>query len=379
MKSTSKPTWDHNFIFLMLFDENFRKQNRHLVPRKTFEYWKTHQLKHLQGRDYAPFDPEAISDLYQIYSNKRIFALAKASAHANARFLEVFEKLDSKLKKSIFSEFKEDITGTFNLISNFVSKDKAYKLLGVNPHFIHYKSDEKICHTSAFGKCLKKHPLQMLSTEIEKIKDFFFSSPYKYWQKSSVYWKLRCENIIHCSLSTFYRVTKKLGITSQRAMKPSEKSESLKAEKTLKIIHMDVSRIPINNRYLYLYSIVDNYSSKVLSHAVHDKVNSEYALQVLLNACRKYQLHFDPQTLLITDGGSEFKKYVNRFLDLPYVNIVKKIAYTDIYASNNKIEAFFSQIKSHHLRLEGNEVLKEARAKIDNAIEEYSNKYINSL
>ena len=82
----------------------------------------------------------------------------------------------------------------------------------------------------------------------------------------------------------------------------------------------------------------------------------------------------NPYVTLITDGGSENKGYVNRFVNLPCVNIIKKIAQSDITSSNSLIESVIKQLKKYHIKIDANDDFDKVTIAIDIGIEEYENK-----
>ena len=275
--------------------------------------------------------------------------------------------------KKTFRENKPIIFKAFNTASLYLKKSKIYQTLNLSHDFIHYKNRSN-CSISIFNKCLKKHPLQLTSLDVKTIQEYCYHKTYKNWQAISIYWQMVRDKKLFCSKTTFYRYANKLGIIFTKKRHQWKNYSSIIATKPFEILHMDVTKIVLNNLKGYLYIIIDNYSRSILAYEFSKEIKSYISTKNLIKACRKHNLQVNPYITLITDGGSENKGYVNRFINLPCVNIVKKIAQTDITSSNSLVESVIKQLKQYHLQINSEDDFEKVSNAIDFGIQEYEDK-----
>lgn len=128
---------------------------------------------------------------------------------------------------------------------------------------------------------------------------------------------------------------------------------------------MDVSQyITADNVKFYIYTIVDNFSRKILACDYSKKLSAairvkslrratEEQFEVSLSGSNKVREISEkyPSLNLIVDGGSENNnKTVHDFIKDCQVNIDKKIALKDVTYSNNMVENPFKTMKSKYFR-----------------------------
>ncbi len=266
---------------------------------------------------------------------------------------------------------KNIVQQAFYNASKYISKKRIYKFFNVSYDFIHYKTPVK-CNNNILNTCLKKSNNQLTNPEIKNIQHYF--ATHKNWQKASVYWKMISDKTICFSKTTFYRNAQKLQINNVSKRKPWKNKTSITSSKPFEVLHMDVSYFCLNNFTAYLYLIIDNFSRKILAHQFNLELNSKISTHNLIQVFREYELSADDPTTLITDGGAENKGYVNRFINLECVPLVKKVAQSDISSSNSMIEAVIKQLKQYHLIIDPNDSFNKLTELIPKAIDEYNNK-----
>lgn len=357
-----------HFKYLVLFEDPFGEFKR-MIPKSTYHDWVNNGTGFYFGEEFAhQVSAEKIELFRSVTSHSKLYRLMQAVVIANKFLKSVIRELISPRKFNVV--FREKILSCLDKLKSFVSQENALGMLGKTRHFLEYVPDNRICQTSDFAKCFIKYPLQLSAKEQRIIKQYLSDAVMKRWQKISVYWQLRKDNLVHCSKTSFYRHAKKLGFGGFKKQKKITKSKFPKAKCKFDIIHMDTSHFTIGNQKFYIYLVVDNFTRGILAYRLENQNNSWFALKNLLAAIRKYKhLYF-----LITDGGSENKGYVSRFLNLSWVLMNRKIAYSDLYTTNATVELIIKQLKSYHITVNGNETLDEARKILDAAVIEYMNK-----
>ncbi|SEF55846.1 Integrase core domain-containing protein [Halpernia humi] len=122
--------------------------------------------------------------------------------------------------------------------------------------------------------------------------------------------------------------------------------------------NMDVTKYKTSDyKKMYIYTLMDNFSRKVLAWDVNEKLSGKIRLKSLKNAIKEQFLEkqiFDNENLkldLIVDGGSENNNVViHEFIKNCKVGIDKKIALKDVLFSNSLIEGNNRILKQTYLK-----------------------------
>lgn len=117
---------------------------------------------------------------------------------------------------------------------------------------------------------------------------------------------------------------------------------------------MDISQYKtLDNITFYIYTVVDNFSRKIISWDISTKKCSKIRMETVKQAIKnEFDVDLKDQNLeLIVDGGSENNnKTIAEFLKNCHVNISKKIALKDVTFSNSIIEGPYKIMKSYYFR-----------------------------
>ena len=166
------------------------------------------------------------------------------------------------------------------------------------------------------------------------------------------------------SRTTWYHYARmlKLNVT-RKVYKAKRKEVSVRATQPNEIWHMDVSQyVTADNVKFYIYTVVDNFSRKILAYDYSKKLSAAIRVQSLRRATEEqFEVNLNkgndhinetiPSLNLIVDGGSENNnKTVHDFIKDCQVNIDKKIALKDVTYSNNMVENPFKTMKSKYFR-----------------------------
>ena len=152
---------------------------------------------------------------------------------------------------------------------------------------------------------------------------------------------------ISMSRQSWYHYAKLLGLGLKRKkFYQKRKRISVRADKPNQIWHMDVTRYKTtDNKMMFIYTVMDNFSRKVLAWDVCEKLSGVIRLESLKRAIneqflQKEDLKIDMQKLdLIVDGGSENNNIIiHEFINDCKIGIHKKIALKDVLFSNSLIE-----------------------------------------
>lgn len=361
-------TYHPYFKYLVLFQDP-HNEFKSMIPKSTYHHWVKYGTGFYFGQEHAvELSAEQIQVFRQFSSSSRLYKFLQAALVANEFFKKLIRQLTAPRKLN--QQYRQQILDCLSELKTKVSQTDALKLLGKSKHFLAHAPHVATCHTSAFNRCFKRHPLQLTTKEQQAIKAYLTDAVMGQWQKVSVFWQPKKDNVLHCSKSTFYRYAARMGFGGFAKRKRKMNSKFPKAKKKLEIVHMDTSHFPIGNQRFYIYLVVDNYTRAILAHRLETVCNSKFALLNLLSAIKRFKhLYF-----LITDGGPENRGHVSRFLNLRKVSMNRKIAWSDLYTTNATVELVIKQLKSFHIRTNGNETLDQARRILDQAVDQYMNK-----
>ena len=120
----------------------------------------------------------------------------------------------------------------------------------------------------------------------------------------------------------------------------------LKIDRPNQVWEIDITYVPMKNRFMYLTAIIDVYSRKIVSWGLSNSLDAESSLSVVRNGIKT---HGKPE-ILNSDQGSQFTC-------IAYIKLLKK---EEIQISmdgkgraldNTYIERFWRSIKYRHIYL----------------------------
>ncbi len=153
------------------------------------------------------------------------------------------------------------------------------------------------------------------------------------------------------SPSTWYRMVRKAGWRRPRnRVYPAKPKIGIRAMAPGELLHLDVTIIKlIDGTRAYLHAVIDNYSRRILSWTLEERLGSGGTCRILRESV--LQLKNCPEhTIVVADSGSE---NVNGVVDdlLDGEELTRVLAQIEITFSNSMIEAFWRSIKHSWLYL----------------------------
>ena len=138
---------------------------------------------------------------------------------------------------------------------------------------------------------------------------------------------------------------------------------------------MDVSHYKtIDNVKFYIYTVIDNFSKKIIAYDLSEELSAKTRLKSLKQAIENtFGVTIGNQNLdLIVDGGSENNNAtIHEFIKNCQVNIDKKIALKDVVFSNSVVEGPYKIMKSLYFR--GKQILSTTlQQELDFFIQDYN-------
>ncbi|AXR60311.1 DDE-type integrase/transposase/recombinase [Leptospira mayottensis] len=298
---------------------------------------------------------------------KGIIALAKIKL-----CLLQIKSLPKKMKNSI--QVKEKIVRTIQRVRDDLGFERTLRKFHISKSTFHSwffqvrfrcsSSWEKLCHKRFVGQISVK--------EIDSLKNLLLEKATLFWPLSSIWGYARKNDILHCSLSSFYKWARVIRPELFSNKFKKLKKEGFKTYRPNEVWHCDITQfVTKDNVKSHIYILIDNFSKMILAFRVAAQVDSDICASLVEEAISKYQTSFSKLTLpdlfplinlnlskessfvhLMTDGGPENQGALDRMIFDYKLPINKITAGKDVSFSNSPIEAIHKITKYqclHHL------------------------------
>lgn len=328
------------------------------IPNSTSHCWKRENPDKYLGSDFVSQIEEGLGDT-KVFLDQRLYLSRKAFIQLGRLYIILVTILGKenirkliKSNRNIFVDLLESLSEDFP----FAKKDLLRFLMITKRQYAFWLSDRKFaCNKSLIGQCFKRRPKQISNKEIIILKKYMNNSKFKTWCIRSIWGKAFRDGTISMAESTWYKYTRKLGYSQARKPeKKPRKKGSFNASKPNETWHMDISQYKtLDNVVYYIYTVVDNFSRKILAWDISTKKCSKIRTETVRQAVKnEFNVTIDNQSLdLIVDGGSENNnKTISEFIKSCHVNINKKIALKDVTFSNSIVEGPYKIMKTYYFR-----------------------------
>ena len=338
-----------------IFPESFLDK----IPKTTSHYWKTKKAQDFCGSEYEEIANCSLQEL-QIIADMRAKHLRKVFVSFCKFYFVVLNILGAKNFQNLLKNNRKIILPFIeNMISVSGNKKMVLKLLRITSNqFGQWQKMQKYeCRESLIWLCYKRVSRQISRKEIETMKTLLKEKKYLHWSSGSVWGKAVKDGKISMSVQSWYHYAKILGLGFKRKkFYKKRKRISVRAEKPNEIWHMDVTRYKTtDHKMMYIYTVMDNFSRKILAWDVSEKLSGTIRLQSLKRAVNEqFFSNENPENEsldLIVDGGSENNNItIHDFIKNCKVGIYKKIALKDVLFSNSLIEGNNRILKQTYLK-----------------------------
>ena len=340
------------------------------IPRSTYFQWRQTPSDKYLGSEFAHKIDGDLENIKLILDEK--LRLLTSAYFSFCRLYIVLVNFIGRKKMKMFIKQNRDlVVNLMERLPEFVDKSIFYKFFFLNA--ISYGQMKAFyqagCKNSPIGICFQRKPNQISYKELVELKRMLLKKRYRSWSSSAVWAKAVRLGKVSMSRTTWYHYARmlKLNIT-RKTYKAKRKEVSVRATRPNEIWHMDVSQyITADNVKFYIYTVVDNFSRKILAYDYSKKLSATIRVKSLRRAVEEQfgvSLNEDkedtkinetnektPLLNLIVDGGSENNnKTVHNFIKDCHIDIDKKIALKDVTYSNNMVENPFKTMKSKYFR-----------------------------
>lgn len=276
-------------------------------------------------------------------------------------------------------ESKEKVVDAIIRTSKIIPVNKAVKIFNISTTtFYTWVADVKLsCSNSAFKLCNKMYSSQITPMEVKAIKEALMNRKTLHWSIRSVHLKGIRDGRLSVSENTMYKVNKALEIRKPREVVKRKKrhKQGVRATAPNRIWHADITTLKtLDGKRHYISLVMDNYSRRILSYAVSDRVSGLVTKSTIVEAYEKAKnISNNLQIDLIVDGGPENNNiHINNYFSRPDINIEKLIALRDIDSSNSMIERVNRTLKYRYLFPKQPKDLKHLKRILNYFIKDYN-------
>jgi putative transposase len=229
---------------------------------------------------------------------------------------------------------------------------KCLKLLQLDFSFYLKLRQHKKCTISLLNQCIVKHPMQLLSEEVQEIKKYLTCQTYLLWPLNSVFHQMRRDGVGSFSKNTFYKYASLLNLKKLLpAHRRSNHLPGIRADRPFELLHIDITRFVCKNSgVVFIHVIRDNFSRAILHTETALRVSAVLVSKSLQTVFEKYLQHIKLPLQIMSDGGPEnncIKDWIHSLNDCLEVNHIT--AQLDVAYSNSMVEAAIRILKYYGL------------------------------
>jgi len=373
--STTRKSWDTSVKHLARFNllkNILSKEQYSSIPKSNISRWKNEAENKYEYNELNDILKQEIELIKRINQSSKVKCINKSYF----KLVDTFHEIIIKVKgvKTSLRKYNDLIINTIESVKEFVPINTALKVFNLSRStFEHYKNRLIYkCDASYFNWCVKRHPNQLLESEIQVIKSYMTHRNYKFWSKSSVYLKAVRDEKLSCGLATFYKYCSLLGFSNIRPIRKTEFYNPFVSGYPNQLWCADVTIFKtLNGNKYHLHFLMDHYSKKILGY----KIESTSSAIAIRNLISQAYHNFEPNNLkFLSDGGCEnVNTTVRNFLTSVEDPIKHLIAQKTVSFSNSMIEAFNKTLKYQFLYPNHPNSYKQLKIFLEESVEIYNN------
>ena len=282
----------------------------------------------------------------------------------------------AKAFSKLLQDNKEILVRTLDRYRSLIDTKLMLRLLKVPVSVFYYWKNQVQykCETSPLKLCKRIYPLQLTANEVSVIRELVSSERFKYWPICSISWYATRENLLHISLSTWYKYVHLLGLSKMRITRKKPYPKGIEASVPNQIWHADITVVKsLDGIKNYVYLLMDNFSRYIINWRVEPVVSGVIRTQTVKDGYREHIIQ-NKNVQLIIDGGPENNNgQMDAYINSSEANIQKLVGLRDIPCSNSLIEAQNKLLKYRYLFKCQYQDIGALRRALDWIIPDYNN------
>jgi putative transposase len=207
------------------------------------------------------------------------------------------------------------------------------------------------CELDDQPSCPRVIPTRLTPTEVDTMRDLVEDGDCRHMSLRALALHAQRLGKVFASPSTWYRLVRARGWARPRKrIYPPKPKVGIRAGAPGELLHLDVTIIRLlDGTRAYLHGVIDNYSRRILSWKLEERLGSGATCRILREAAAQLSMISGP-TIVVADSGSE---NVNGAVDavLDGEELTRVLAQVEVTFSNSMIEAFWRSLKHSWLYL----------------------------
>jgi putative transposase len=273
-------------------------------------------------------------------------------------------------------EIKKKVIVSINNLQKKLTTEQVLKTISFSKsRLARWKNEIQNKTQSTIKEYEQNHPLALSEKEFLTMKDIYSNLAYAHYPVSSLHYMAKRENLLHCSVNTWYKYSKIYNFTRPyKRYNLREYKEGIRAKYTNEIWHIDITEIKLSSgKKYYLQVIIDNFSRYILAWKINKTKEAFHTID-LLKSAKKHKKKVT--NLMMDKGGENINAKVDKALE--DYQITRVIAKFDTSFSNSMIEAFFKSLKNNYLYFKNPNTLNELAENVEFYINEHNIKIPHS-
>jgi putative transposase len=333
------------------------------IPKSTVRSWIQRDLPDVVTSELATWDRAAlISEIHALRQRTALLAgvvgLLAAMLRVSRNRLNYERYTDSQSKTALLRAIER--------ASKVLPLRSALRIVRLSPsRYYSWHQLEAGCELDDQPTCPRVRPTRLTSQEVERMRGMAESVDHRHMSLRALALHAQRIGEVVASPSTWYRMARKLAWRRpRRRLYPAKPKMGIRASAAGELLHLDVTIIRLlDGTRAYLHAAIDNYSRRILSWSLEDRLGSGGTCRILREAARQLGSG-RRQTKIIADSGCE---NVNTDVDdiLESEDLSRVLAQVEVTFSNSMIEAFWRSLKHSWLYLHSLDSIESLRRLID--------------
>ena len=207
------------------------------------------------------------------------------------------------------------------------------------------------CDLDDQPSCPRAVPTRLTPDEIDTVQEMVESNDHRHMPLRALALHAQRVGKVIASPSTWYRLARRAGWRRPRSrIYPAKPKVGIRAQAPGELLHLDVTIIRLlDGTRAYLHAVIDNYSRRILSWTLEERLGSGGTCRILREAAVQLS-HCSRETIVVADSGSE---NVNGAVEEMFdgKEFTRVLAQVEVTFSNSMIEAFWRSLKHGWLYL----------------------------
>ena len=318
------------------------------IPRSTIRSWIHRGAPEVITGEQAIYD--RVQLVAEIHALRQRAALLGAVVGLLIAMLHV-SKIRFGYERLPEGDAKKIILRAIERAGRVLSLNAALRIVRLSPSRYHSWCRSKAgCELDDQSSCPRVVPTRLTPKEVEAMQEMVESSHNRHMPLRGLALHAQRIGKVIASPSTWYRFARNSGWKRPRSrVYPAKPKIGIRAKTPGELLHLDVTTIKLlDGTRAYLHAVIDNYSRKILSWTLEDRLGSGATCRILREAASQIVAAKEP-TVVFDSGSENVNREVNDLLES--VDLTRVLAQVEVTFSNSMIEAFWRSLKHAWLYL----------------------------